>query len=104
MRRVVRVEAKAKAELQAAIDWYEEQSVGLGMSLHDAIDDVLRRLRITPDGSTPVPGVSAELGVRRVFTSRFPYAVVYIVRAEVVDVIAFAHESRRPSYWLDRIR
>jgi toxin ParE1/3/4 len=102
MRRV-RVEAAAKAELAAAIAWYDEQAPGLGDALHAAVDEALRRLRVAPDGGTPVPGTPPELGVRRVFTRRFPYAVLYIPSGEVVSVIAFAHPRRRPGYWLDRI-
>ncbi|HLT38827.1 MAG TPA: type II toxin-antitoxin system RelE/ParE family toxin [Enhygromyxa sp.] len=102
MRRV-RLEAKARAELHAAISWYEEQAPGLGAQLWESIDDVLRLLETTPDGSTTVPGVSPELGVRRVFTRRFPYAIVFLVKGDLVEVIAVAHSSRRPNYWMDRI-
>jgi toxin ParE1/3/4 len=102
MRRV-RLEAKAKAELQAAIAWHEEQAPGLGTMLWESVDDVLRRLKKTPDGSTTVPGVPPELGVRRAFTRRFPYAVVFIVQGDDVKVIAIAHSSRRPNYWLNRV-
>ncbi len=102
MRRV-RVEALAKAELRAAIAWYEDRAAGLGGDLHTSVDEALSRLRTVPDASTPVPGVPSKLGVRRVFTKRFPYSVVFFVREGVVYVVAFAHSSRRPNYWLDRI-
>jgi toxin ParE1/3/4 len=102
MRRV-RVESKAKAELHEAISWHEEQAPGLGTALWQSVDESLRRLQMTPDGSTTVPGVSPELGVRRVFTRRFPYAIVFIPEGDSVRVIAIAHSRRRPNYWLDRI-
>jgi toxin ParE1/3/4 len=102
MRRV-QVEAKARAELHAAISWYEEQAPGLGTVLWESVDEVLRRLQTTPDGSTTVPGVPSELGVRRAFTQRFPYAIVFIAKDDAVRVIAIAHSSRRPNYWLDRV-
>ena len=102
MRRV-RVETKARGELQAAIAWYEEQAPGLGTALWEAVDEALRRLQTTPDGSTTVPNVPSELGVRRVFTQRFPYAIVFIPKDDAVKVIAIAHASRRPNYWLDRV-
>jgi toxin ParE1/3/4 len=102
MRRV-RLESKARAELDAAISWYEEQSPGLGSRLWESIDEVLSRLRTTPDGSTTVPDVPAELGVRRALIRRFPYAVIFMVRGDLVEIIAVAHTSRRPNYWLDRV-
>lgn len=101
MRRV-QIEAAAKAELAAAIEWYEEQSPGLGAELHAAVDEVMERLKTPPDGGTSVPNVAAELGVRRIFTKRFPYGVIYVVRDDTVSVIAVAHLRRRPGYWQDR--
>jgi hypothetical protein len=52
----------------------------------------------------PVFGVNPDLGVRRVRTKRFPYAVVFIELAERIRVIAVMHERRRPGYWKDRLR
>jgi toxin ParE1/3/4 len=102
MRRV-RVERATKAELRAAIRWYDDQSPGLGSQLHAEIEVGMALLARLPDGSTPVPGVPLALGVRRVFIKRFPYTIVFLVRDGTVDVIAFAHAKRRPGYWLSRI-
>ncbi len=40
--------------------------------------------------------------VRSKTVKGFPYRVVYLVRAEVLTVLAVAHSSRRPGYWRDR--
>jgi len=39
---------------------------------------------------------------RRHMLSRFPYAVVYHVRKDIVLVVAVAHSRRRPGYWRGR--
>ena len=32
----------------------------------------------------------------------FPYSVIYIVAGDEIQVLAVAHHSRRPGYWLKR--
>ncbi|MCH7939371.1 MAG: type II toxin-antitoxin system RelE/ParE family toxin [Candidatus Marinimicrobia bacterium] len=41
-------------------------------------------------------------GVRRYLMPRYPYSVMYRVKAEEVEVIAVAHERRKPGYWRSR--
>ena len=36
--------------------------------------------------------------------SRFPYDVVVVERQNETIVVAFAHHSRQPGYWRDRLR
>ena len=100
----VRLERAAKAELHAAIAWYEAQMPGLGAELHAEVDAVLSKLAEGPGTGTTVPSVSEGLQVRRVFTDRFPYAIVFMTWDETVDVIAVAHTRRKPGYWLDRTK
>lgn len=33
----------------------------------------------------------------------FPYHIVYFVQDDEPVVIAYAHQSRRPGYWRDRL-
>jgi toxin ParE1/3/4 len=103
MTRRIRVEEAAQDELREAIDWYEHQARGLGTQLHAEIDACMARLREPPDASTPVPRVHARYGLRRVLVKRFPYSIIFLVRDDVVEVIAFAHSSRNPKYWLPRL-
>lgn len=35
---------------------------------------------------------------------RYPYTLVYQIREETIWVVAYAHHSRRPGYWKDRLR
>lgn len=41
--------------------------------------------------------------VRYVYISPFRYRVLYLVRPDELVVVAFAHASRRPGYWTDRL-
>jgi hypothetical protein len=32
----------------------------------------------------------------------FPYHLIYLETAEAIHILAFAHDKRRPAYWLPR--
>jgi plasmid stabilization system protein ParE len=102
MRRRLRIEPEARAELAEAQDWYEKQHPGLGDELLIAVNETLSRVLDEVDTSTPVPDVDVSLPARRVFVPRFPYSVVFLRMSEEVRILAIAHQSRRPGYWRDR--
>ena len=98
----VRLEAEAAEELLVASSWYEEQLGGLGLEFLQAAQAAVEQIARMPSAGALVPHVPEELRVRRVLIRRFPYAVAYLVMDEEVRVLAFAHTSRRPGYWLHR--
>lgn len=99
-----RPEPEASAELEDAALWYEAQRQGLGLELVEAIDLALEQIVRWPQIGRRVPRLPADLPVRRVPVKRFPYHVVYLHWEGGVRVLAFAHDSREPGYWLSRIR
>jgi hypothetical protein len=42
------------------------------------------------------------LAVRRAPIKGFPYHLIYLETAEAIHILAFAHDKRRPAYWLPR--
>ena len=40
---------------------------------------------------------------RRYVITRFPYGIVYQIRANEILVVAVMHLKRQPDYWIDRI-
>lgn len=42
-------------------------------------------------------------GVRAKVLVRFPYSLMYVVDEQELFIVAVAHQSKRPAYWLDRI-
>ncbi|TAJ77619.1 MAG: type II toxin-antitoxin system RelE/ParE family toxin [Gallionellaceae bacterium] len=50
----------------------------------------------------PKIGVKWRRGTRRFVMAHFPYAQVYLVANDELRILAFAHQSRRPSYWRGR--
>ena len=103
MSRPLRIGREADAEMTAASRWYEGQRVGLGEEFMAAIDAALRLIESNPAVGSRPPGVKDE-DVRRVLVRRFPYDVVYMELPDRIQVLAIAHERRRPGYWADRIQ
>ena len=71
--------------------------------LEAAVSTLLRRVRRLPQSAPPWPSLPATVEVRRARVKRHPYLLVYAVFADHVAVIAVAHTSRRPDYWLTRV-
>jgi toxin ParE1/3/4 len=44
-----------------------------------------------------------DVGTQRFVMQRFPFAIVYREKEEIVQVLAIAHGHRRPGYWKDRL-
>lgn len=92
--------SRAVRELGEAYDWYEAQSQGLGSEFELAFELQLKRLE-------QVPHLYAEIlpGVRRTLLPRFPYSVFYVLRNDLVHVLAVIHNARHPKRWpSDRTR
>lgn len=88
----------AHAELDEAIDHYNERRAGLGDELAAEAEEAIARILRLPSGS---PKLSAN--IRRCRVGRFPYAILYQVRSEEILIVAFMHLRRDPHYWRSRL-
>ena len=87
----------AAEEYLAAIEYYEEALPGLGRRFHDAVRTTSEHALTHPESGSARRGVA-----RHLIVPGFPYDLVYQVRGEVLEVLAVAHQRRRPGYWKDR--
>lgn len=91
--------APAAEELSGAVRWYETRRPGLGGEFLDAVATAFSRIGTHPEIGT----VTSEDGrTRRLLVTAFPYQVVYRLRVDEVIIVAIAHLSRRPGYWMRR--
>lgn len=88
------VASVAQQELLQAVDFYKAQASGLAADLLEEIDAALEQI-----GEMPQSGASHSHGTRRIVLRRFPFSVVYRVKSDLAEVIAFAHQRREPGYW-----
>jgi plasmid stabilization system protein ParE len=100
----IRLEPEAEQELRQAARWYDQRQPGLGTELLAVVAATFSALVEHPTLGAPVPGVRADLPIRRVLLRRFPYAIVFLEMGGTVRVLAIAHRRRRPGYWMKRVR
>ncbi len=93
---------EAEVEMEAASLWYERQFKGLGAEFLTAVDQVLARIADYPHTGSPVPRLADET-IRRMLLHRFPYHIVYMEFPDRYQILALAHDRRRPFYWRDRV-
>ena len=89
----------ASEELAEAVRWYEERRSGWGGRLFDAVAHTIDEIREYPEiGSLRV----GQFPSREFRVQGFPYKVAYRIRDHDIYIVAVAHTSRRPGYWMDR--
>ena len=94
----VSLSAEAQADADAVVDWY------IGEGAFIAAEDFTEEL----DGAIDLLNQFAALGESGMHHTRslplhgFPYTLNYSLRHDTVRVIAVAHHSRRPGYWVGR--
>lgn len=88
----------ADAEFYEAIDYYNNQHPGLGFEFSDEVKDAIARIQNYPSAWTPL-----SKRARRCQVHRFPYSIVYEVRADSILIVAIQHHSRKPLNWRKRL-
>jgi plasmid stabilization system protein ParE len=89
----------ASEELTEAVRWYEQRRPGWGGKLFDAVTRAIEQIRVHPEIGHFRTG---QLPSRELRVKGFPYKVAYRIRDHDIYVVAVAHTSRRPGYWMDR--
>lgn len=95
----VQIISAARAEMRAAVRWYESRRRGLGFEFVTIVDEDLKRIAALPEAA---PLWRSNRPYRMWTVRRFPYAIFYEIRDEIVMVLAIAHQRRRPGYWIDQ--
>src|SRR5690349_19956634 len=76
-------------EVAEAYRYYEQQQTGLGDDFMATVEDVFTRLSTTPEARQVI-----YRDVRRALPRRFPYAIYYRVRPDLVEILAVQHCRR----------
>ena len=101
--RSVRILGEATQEAIEAAAWYQAERPGLGGEFADAIDAALDLIEQDILPLLPCAGEAGFEGAKRIILRRFPYEIVVVERQNEIIVVAFAHHSRKPGYWPDRL-
>ncbi|SRR5258708_18952297 len=85
--------AIAEKEVRESFDWYEEQSVGLGICFTNTIDIALNSISKNPEAYQNRRG-----NIREFVVDKFPFIIVYrfLKKKNAIHVLHIFHTSRHP--------
>lgn len=89
---------EAEIEFSESVTYYESKEAGLGIRFRDEAEAVVNWVARNPE----VPRLRPK-GYRRVNFPVFQHYVAYIIRGDVIWIVAIAHAHRRPEFWLERL-
>jgi len=89
--------AEARIEFLDVVSHYECARPGLGQRFKDEVDRNVLWIADHPELCRLRRG-----GYRRVNLRTFPYYIPYVVRSGTLWILALAHGSRKPDYWIQR--
>ena len=95
--RPLRVRPLAETDVQAAFDWYQIQTAGLGHEFLRAVDACYARIERWPEAFPVV-----YKGYRRALLRRFPYLIYFSVSDAAIEVVACVHGKQHPRRWRRR--
>jgi plasmid stabilization system protein ParE len=87
----------AERELNDAALYYERESPGLGVSFLDEIERHIEAIVKNPNAGKKMRGQ-----VRRRILRKFPYGILYSIKADGIRILAIMNLRRRPTYWVGR--
>jgi plasmid stabilization system protein ParE len=87
----------AAADIEEAVNWYDNQRSGLGDEFLASVDAGLVDL-----AAFPLRHPVLFRDIRRYLLKRFPYALFYRVYPDAIVVVACMHGRRDPLHWHER--
>ena|SRR5436190_5487578 len=88
----------ADAELTEAVAYYDGKAAGLGDRFLVDVKAATRYIERYPEIASVI-----DREVRAKVLTRFPYSLMYVVEPHQLFIVAVAHQSRRPGYWVNRV-
>lgn len=88
---------EAEEELIKAAFYYEQQQSGLGIEFIREVRPTCNLILASPKAANKV-----RKEIRRRLVRRFPFSVLYQEVEDSIQVIAIAHQRRKPRYWVKR--
>jgi plasmid stabilization system protein ParE len=88
----------AEEELLTEIGYFERRAQGLGRRFFDQVKRAESFIAQSPEASEEI-----RPGIRRRLLRQFRYSLIYSLEPEGPLILAVAHHSRRPGYWIGRV-
>lgn len=85
-------------EIIESKNFYDSKVEGLGTQLLEEMDRAFKLIE-----EDPASWLSYDKNLYRFVLKRFPFSVIYRIRKDRIEIIAFMHHHRKPLYWKKRI-
>lgn len=89
---------EADQEYAEAAQYYADISPALGGRFYDEIERLIAEACAQPKAHREI-----RPPVRRHFTAKFPYGILYVERSDEIWIVAVMNLKRAPDYWLHRL-
>jgi plasmid stabilization system protein ParE len=100
MARTIEIHDEAKRELDAAAAVIAGDHPRAASEFLDAVRRDLEIVRVHPEAGKRL----GRTRLRQFVVAGWRHSIIYAVEDSIIVVFAFAHHSRRPRYWRDRVR
>lgn len=98
----LRIIRSAELEFHEALAWYQERNQRVGERFAVEARRTLHLIEEFPQIGARVPGLD-DHDVRRMPIHTFPYHIIFVDLRDRLEVVAFAHNRRRPAYFIRRL-
>ncbi len=88
----------AEREFTEAVEYYNQESEGLGFKFAAEVKRTLESIVQFPKAWMPL-----SERTRRCRTNRFKYGVIYQIREDKILIVAIMHLNRDPDSWKSRV-
>jgi plasmid stabilization system protein ParE len=90
---------EADQELEEQRAWYRERSVSAEAGFLNELDHAIEQVVAAPH-----QWPRFRFGTRRYVFPKYPFSLIYSLENDAINVVAIAHENRKPGYWRIRLR
>jgi plasmid stabilization system protein ParE len=95
---------EAVEDARDAFDWYAKRSQRSAEQFAELFEEAAVSIVRNPQSFAMVEEEGLEGEFRRVIMKKFKFSIIYNVGSEILLVVAVAHPSRDPGYWLHRVQ
>lgn len=88
---------EARNELDNAVEWYQARNEKAASDFITAVEHAISKAM-----ANPLIYRIRKHQCRFCQLDVFPYLLVFRLRNEQIEILAIAHQSRKPGYWSDR--
>ena len=98
----LKIVALAELEFREAMHWYRDRDPRVADRFAAEAARTLELIEAFPQIGGRVPEID-DHDVRRMPIHTFPYHVIFADLGDQLEVVAFAHNRRRPAYFMSRL-